>query len=141
MEWGTAMKKIVCVCLLLFLLLSLGACSQSKRDVTIDYGNSEQYTNQEMDRAITVIKDKFLDLKDCVLHSLQYAGDEVCNDNIEYCNSLDQNEDFTECMVFHSSFQSPPNGGGAWEANRTYTWDWYLAKNGNGDWILLTYGY
>ena len=52
------------MCMFAFvLLLSLGACSQSKRDVTIDYGNSEQYTNQEMDRAIAVIKDKFLDLK------------------------------------------------------------------------------
>lgn len=134
------MKKMISVCFMLLLMFSLGSCGKSKADVTIDYGSSELYTEQDMDRAVEVIKDKFAEFDGCVLHSLTYAGDDVSKDQIEYCNSFDQDADFTECMVFHSSFRSPPNGGGAWEADMEYTWDWYLAKGGDGNWILLTYG-
>ena len=64
--------------------------------------------------------------------------------NIEWMNDLrteDNKEAFTQCIAFKSSFRSPKNGGGAWEANEEYTWSWWLARCEGGEWKLMTWGY
>ena len=53
----------------------------------------------------------------------------------------DDPEVFTQCIAFDSSFRSPENGGGAWEANEEYTWSWWLARSEGGKWKLMTRGY
>ena len=53
----------------------------------------------------------------------------------------DNKEAFTQCIAFKSSFRSPKNGGGAWEANEEYTWSWWLARCEGGEWKLMTWGY
>ena len=80
------------------------------------------------------------------MHSLSYMPDEECNnaDNIEWMNDLrteDNKEALTQCIAFKSSFRSPKNGGGAWEANEEYTWSWWLARCESGEWKLMTWGY
>ena len=140
------MRKSMIVYLALVLIIALCSCDRQVSEVSIDYGDSKIYSNQDMDDAISVIKATFAEFDGCTLYSLQYAGDEVCKDNIEYCRSLAEDENIEagnirECIVFNSSFQSPKNGGGAWEADTEYTWTWFLAKGEDGDWVLLTYGY
>lgn len=46
-----------------------------------------------------------------------------------------------KCISFDSSFRSPKNGGGAWNANEEYTWSWWLARSEGGTWKLMTWGY
>ena len=75
------------------------------------------------------------------------TGVQMCirdRDNIEWMNDLrteDNKEAFTQCIAFKSSFRSPKNGGGAWEANEEYTWSWWLARCEGGEWKLMTWGY
>lgn len=126
------------------MILLLAACSNMNgktAEVKIDYGNSLLYTHEEMDSAITEIKEQFSEFEGCELHSLTFAGDEKCASELSYCRSLRETEEITDCIVFHSSFRSPKNGGGSWESNKVYTWSWYLARTESGQWILLTYGY
>ena len=135
------MKKICLIFLLFSLICTLCSCGSQTSDVTIDYGASTRYSHDDIDAAVKVVLDAFSEFDGCTLYSLTYAGDEMGNENIEYCCSLGDNTDYTECIVFNSSFRSPKNGGGAWEANEIYTWSWYLAKETDGEWVLLTYGY
>lgn len=125
----------------LMLLMLLGMCSCASGDVTIDYGESALYSKSDMDAAIKAIRKTFDTFDGCTLYSLSYAGDEAAEKNLSYCQSLSEDRQVTQCMVFDSSFRSPRKGGGAWEADREYTWTWYLARGMTGNWVLLTYGY
>ena len=135
------MKKICLVFLLFTITFTLSACGGNVSDVTVDYKESAKYSHDDIDDAVKVVLDTFSEFDGCTLHSLTYAGDEKSNENIGYCNSLDKNSEYIDCIVFDSNFSSPKNGGGAWEADETYTWSWYLARETNGEWVLLTYGY
>ena len=111
-------------------------------DVKIYYGNSAIYTEKDMNDAIEIIKEKINSWEGCELHSLSYSSDDCNNaDNIAWMNDFDSNEIFTQCIVFESSFRSPKEGGGAWEANEEYTWSWWLARSEGGKWQLMTWGY
>ena len=110
--------------------------------VFIDRGSSELYYQDDMNAAIKIIKDKINSWHGCRLYSLSFKGDEYCSNELDYCNSLNQDgEPFTECIVFNSCFCSPIWGGGGFENNSLYFWDWYLARTENGQWQLLTWGY
>lgn len=133
--------------LCLVLALSLVGCGNSTiSDVKIDYGNSSIYTEEDMNAAIEIIKETFSTFEGCELHSLSYSSDEACNnaDNIAWMNDLEEANDnkevFTQCIAFDSSFRSPKNGGGAWEANEEYIWSWWLARSDGGEWKLMTWG-
>lgn len=135
---------IIC-CILIFLLVELKKGDTSS--VKIDYGISTIYTKRDMNQAIAKIIDKFNSFEGCKLYSLSYISDDKCNnkDNIQWMNDLelanDNKEIFTQCIAFKSSFRSPKNGGGAWNANSEYNWSWWLARSENGEWKLMTFGY
>ena len=142
------MKKIITVTLCIVLVLLFAGCEKNgdTSKVEIDYGASSVYSKEEIDSAIEIIKKQFASFEGCELHSLSYMPDEECNnaDNIEWMNDLrteDNKEAFTQCIAFKSSFRSPKNGGGAWEANEEYTWSWWLARCEGGEWKLMTWGY
>ena len=84
---------------------------------------------------------EFGDFDGCVLRTLEYAGDDVSAGELEYYRGVGR--ELAQCAVFTSSFHSPVNGGGAWEADRAYTgWSWLLVREEEGgDWELLTAGY
>lgn len=117
-----------------------------KPDVTIDYGESELYTKEELDDAIAVIEAEFSTWEGCELHSLTYGGDAACSDeNIEWLNGLEmkeQTEPFTQCILFSSSFHSPVEQRDAWDADTEYEgWQWWLGRSDGGAWELVTCGY
>ena len=131
------MKKIVSVIIALISAFQLMGCgSKTASEVTIDYGHSELYSQEEMDAAIQLI-----------LHKIAYSSDEECNaDNISWMNQLeeanDTKETFTQCIMFTSEFHSPKKGGGAWNPDQEYTgWQWWLARADGGQWKLMTWGY
>lgn len=141
------MKKYITVAFCLAVVIFLVGCGKGDiSNVKIDYGTSSVYSKEEMDSAIEVIKNEFVSFDGCELHSLSYISDEECidTDNIEWMNDLradDDKEVFTQCIAFDSSFHSPENGGGAWEADQEYTqWSWWLARSENGEWKLMTWG-
>lgn len=136
------MKKIFLLLLLLVAaLLLLCSCGGKQEAVSIDYGESELYTTKDMDAAIQVIQETFATFDGCTLHSLTYGGDAACVENLESCQTLSKAGEIEQCIVFNSSFHSPKEGGGAWEADTEYTWTWYLGRETTGRWVLLTYGY
>ncbi|MCR4923359.1 MAG: hypothetical protein K5931_05055 [Lachnospiraceae bacterium] len=117
-------------------------------EVSIDYGDSELYTKEDMDACIKLIEDEFNTWEGCELHSISYSSDDEANteDNIKWMNELNEGsadaEPLTEVMMFTSDFHSPVEGGGAWEPDEEYTdYEWWLARSKGGDWKLMTFGY
>lgn len=136
------MKKGLVFFAAVIMIFGLAACGDSTKDVVIDYGESDIYTESDMDAAIEQIEKEFATWEGCELHSISYTSDE-CNseENIEWMNNIGDTE-FTQCIEFISDFHSPKAGGGAWEADFEYTaWQWWLARTDNGEWNLLTWGY
>ncbi len=141
------MKKLLCAVLSLFLLVTLCSCNVSFKpgnveNAEIDYGISEKYSKDDIDSAIQVVFDEFRTWFGFELYSINYAGDEYCDeDELEYCNSLREGAEFVDCIIFYSSFRTAPNDEG-FEDNEVYSgWSWYLARETNGSWQLLTWGY
>lgn len=106
----------------------------------IDLNGSEVYTNADMEAAAEKIIDEFSTWEGCELHVLSYAGDAISADELEYINSMDKGV-FDECAVFDSAFRSPKTAYGAWEADREYTWSWFLGRAEKGEWQLLSWGW
>ena len=126
----------------------LGAVNST--DVTIDYGKSSTYTEEDLKEAAVQIKCQFASWKGCELHSIRYAGDDSnSDDNLQWMNELGQLEDgqkYVQCVEFLMDFHSPVDDasidGTAWEKDQEYTdWQWWLARTEDGGWDILTNGY
>ena len=115
----------------------------SGADILIDYGSSELYTREDMDEAISLIRETFSGWEGCELHTVRYAGDDCCSrETISWMNSLKPGSGYTQCIEFVSDFHSPLEDVGAWEPDMEYTgWQWWLARTDEGSWELLTWGY
>ena len=113
------MKKLLAVSLTIMILGTLGGCgkqdTQEPPKVEIDYGNSELYTQEDMDAAIQVIEAEFATWEGCELHSLAYGGDAACSDeNIEWLNGLEmkeQTEPLLSASCFPAAFTPPWSSG------------------------------
>ncbi len=117
---------------------------ETEADMDFDLEDSEVFTEEDFDDAVAKIQEEF-DSWDCSDLDLKYMGDE-CNskENLAWMNSLEDDEEFTDCMGFDSSFHSPedPDEPSAWEADSDYEgWSWWLARNKDGEWKLVTWGY
>ncbi len=114
-------------------------------DISIDYGTSAQFTQQDMDSAIETIKHEFATWDGCVLHSLAFYGDAAGSDYLEGYNTWG-NPTYQECIVFDSTFHSPVDAESASEhafnEDWEYTgWQWYLMRDSSSDpWTLITWG-
>ena len=114
------MKKygLFAICMVLIILFA-GCGNQAAPAVTIDYGNSSVYTKEDMDAAIATIQATFDTWEGCELHSLSYSSDGICTseENIAWMNDLEKANDneqvFTQCIMFDSSFHSPKKRAGA----------------------------
>ena len=153
------MKKLICVIMALCMTGALAACGTSGagsspnepstsaevsgKEVKIEYGSSDIYSQKDIDEAIDVIQKEFSTWKGCELHSIRYDTDE-CNSkkNIKWMNSLKKGQNYTECIKFLADFHSPVEGYGAWEPDTEYAdYQWWLARSEGGNWELLTWGF
>ena len=116
----TIVASVVLTIVLIFSVINLWPAS-------IDYGSSEIYSREDMDEAITLIKDQFYSWEGCKLYSIYYTDDSFCQREVDYVNTLaDDGVIYTECIVFRTRFRSPIFGGGA--------------RTDGGEWELLTWG-
>ncbi|MBR5262333.1 MAG: hypothetical protein IKV49_00790 [Clostridia bacterium] len=142
------MKKLLCAALSLFILFGLCSCSLEPGKVEnaeINYGVSEKYTKADMNKAVQVVFDEFKTWFGFELYSISYAGDEACldEDELDYCNSLREGAEFVDCIIFYSSFLTSPDAyNEGFNSNDVYNgWSWHLAREADGEWQLLTWGY
>ena len=123
------MKKVIAVMISLCFVMLYGCSGSGKiSNVSVDYEESEIYSQQDINSAIDVIKKELSSFEGCELYLITYLGDDVCKDNINHCSELQEGADFNECIVFKSSFHSPQKGWGGWEPDSEYGWNWYLAR-------------
>ena len=112
-------------------------------ELTIDYGTSELYTQEDLEEAAIQIKCDFASWKGCELHSLRFAGDDACNkENLDWLNSLDENAGYTQVVEFLGSFHTPAEDSGAWEPDEEYEdYQWWLARSEDSGWEIVSTGY
>ena len=144
-------KRLMVFMLMAVMIFALTACGGNEEQssepetagVTIDYGESELYTQEELEDAVAMINEEFDSWEGCEMHSIAYAGDE-CNtdENIQWLSSLNDDADYDTVCEFICDFHSPVEGGGAWEPDTEYTdYQFWLAKNADGCWDLVSWGY
>ena len=112
-----------------------------------DYGTSELYTKDDMDKAVKLLNTQFFNWKGCEMHSIRYAGDE-CNseENLKWLNDIKEGKEYTECIEFLTDFHSPVKEedleGTAWEPDQEYTdYQWWFARTDGGEWEFVSCGY
>ena len=140
------MKKALILIVMVFITITAASCGKDETDtadkagVTVDYGSSKLYSNEEIDAAIEIVKTEFSSWEGCELHSIKYAGDE-CNseENIKWLNDLSDEGRITSCIELLTDFHSPKEGD-AWEPDKEFTgWKWWLGRLKDGKWVLLTW--
>ena len=112
--------------------------------VTIDYGASESYTEDELKAAVIRIKCQFAFWDGCELHSIRYAGDDaVSAEKLAQLNEKDPDANYTQVAEFLMDFHAgETNGTTTFEPDREYTdYQWYLVKNNDGGWDIVDFGY
>ncbi len=140
-EWKIGIVALLAVMATGTLVLVNVGCA-TQQAVSVNYGTSKVHSKAELAQAVEVLKADFAKLEGCKLYSLTYAGDERSKQELETANQgRAQDELYTDCIVFDSTFRSPVAGGDAWEANTLYYWNWTLAKTKNGVWIVINKGY
>ncbi len=139
---GSFMRKYVVLCLVLLLALSMVGCGKgSVNNVEItDWKPSEIYSDEDIQRAITVVKDYFRSEFDgCTLTSINYPGDNFADEFNEWAEQYETDD----AIVLYSSFDVDASGGdGSLNPNSTYSnWKWVLVRSENGSWEHKTHGY
>ena len=143
------MKKIFMTAIIFCLMIFSSQVQAEESEIKIDYGNSKNFSREDMDFCIEVIKHE-LKRSGCTLHTVRYMGDKFnSHENRKYLNSLAPSRNFkkkfTKCMVFETDYRSPPDDGkiSAWNYDTEYTnyqW-WFGFYKPDKDWKLLTSGY
>ena len=148
------MKKWIAMLLAVLTLFALAACgaepepagSEVKEALVVDYGDSELYTEAELQAAVDVIIAEFDSWESGTLLRLRYDNDEACTaENVAWLNQhekADPAHPFTQCARFYSDFHTSPDAEGAFNQDADYTdWQWFLGRTEGGDWVLVDMGY
>ena len=140
-------------------LLALPSCVEKKHEpapeVAIDLGTSSLYTQEELNAAVLMIREKFASFAGgCELHSIRYAGDNANNEeNLEWLNSLrkvrsnippeDVGKQYVRVAEFLSDVHSPVEEGPyVWEIDMEYKdYQWWLGRLEDGRWEIVSWGY
>jgi len=151
-------KTMLCLISASVMIFVMSACGTKTTgpapEVAIDLGSSSLYTQEELNTAILLIKDKFATFAGCELHSIRYAGDDANNEeNLEWLNSLrevrsnippeDVGKQYVQVAEFLSNFHSPVEEGPyAWELDMEYKdYQWWLGRLEDGRWEIVSWGY
>lgn len=113
-------------------------------EVSIDYGTSEIYTDEELKDAVIQIECKFAFWGDVELKSIRYAGDEAVTDkNLKWMNDLAPDANYTQVVEFKMYFHTPKDVGElTLNADSDYNdYMWWLARTDDGGWEIVTFGY
>lgn len=134
------MKRILAMglSLLMFFMIGCGAVS----DVQTDLGDSKNYSEDELSDAAKMVCKHFRAMYNgCVLLTIDYEGDQISGENLGYCNELEPDKAFVDCVVFTSRFKTSERCDTTLEPDETYEdWHWYLAREEKGKWQLVMEG-
>lgn len=134
------MKKLISVIMLVFLILSLCACSGETDDVTVPFIESKIYSQEDISLAINTITKEFeTGWRGCTLTEIYYAGDDV---SVEY-QDWAKRYNADKVIVLLSSFDTDsPAGNSGLNSDFTYkNWNWILVRTSGGDWKHVDHGY
>ena len=149
------MLYLVSASVMIFVMSACGTKTTGPApEVAIDLGSSSLYTQEELNTAVLLIKDKFATFAGCELHSIRYAGDDAnTEENLEWLNSLrevrsnippeDVGKQYVQVAEFLSNFHSPVEEGPyAWNLDEEYTdYQWWLGRLEDGRWEIVSWGY
>ena len=135
-------RRILQTVYAVFLTLVLVTGIVSMLPPSVDLGESELYSLAERQEAADVIRREFAQWRGNKLYALNYCGDQRCQNDLSYCNTLREEGEppYTECIVFSLVYRSPLFASGGWTENTVYQWSWYLVRTEEGSWKTLTYG-
>ena len=103
--------------------------------VSIDYGTSEGYTQEEIEQAANAVLQQFQNsFSDCRLEKLEFSGDEVSNQKAaQYKHD--------KGIVFYADFQTGNNSDLGLNRNDNYTGYRFFAINDGDGWTVDTAGF
>ena len=137
------MKKNLMFSLLVVIALCFSCVTsfaQEEGGAMIDLGESEIFSQEDLEAAVDVILAEFSGWEGCEMHFLGYGGDARSLAELEYVQEHYE-EGYDEVAVFLSAFRSPKEQYGAWEADTEYTYSWCAARIDKGDWKLINWGW
>lgn len=141
------MKKISIIpVLILSFVLMLSACSNTvnTENMAVNISGSELYSKDDLETAVKVIeKDLAHDRSISSILRIEYCGDTVSQDNIDYCNTLNQGlSKYVDCAVFDVDFKTKSHVDVGFEPNETYKdFGFCLARTDGGNWKIIASGY
>ena len=113
-------------------------------EVSIDYGSSELYTQEELEEAVVQIKCRYAFLGDCELKSIRYAGDEAVNEeNLKKINNISPDNGYTHVAEFLMDFRTPSDVNGmTLNPDQDYNdYQWWLGRTDDSGWEVVSFGY
>ena len=112
--------------------------------VSIDYGTSKLYTEDELKDAVIQIKCQFAFWGNVELKSIRYAGDEKATDEmLSKINEKNSDGKYTQVAEFLMDFHTPTEIGElTLNADSDYNdYQWWLARTADSGWEIVTFGY
>jgi len=135
------MKKLKILLITILTAFILCGCSNDISNMSIDYGESTIYSEQDMDDATKVILDHFKNWSyGYTLYTVSYSGDEFSLKELEYRRK--SNPDIDECIVFYTSFLTPDRNNTGFTPNEVHSmWKYILVRSDNGKWEIVGRGH
>ena len=103
-------------------------------NAVIDYGVSTIHSKEDLEAAVEWIKRELKETtsEEIELVALQYAGDEISEENLAYCQYLsdDDGPETISCAVFWATFEMMDSDDNPVQED----WVWYLVKDESGQW-------
>lgn len=130
MEVKKMKKTFIILCILIVCSL-LYACKSNENsdDIEITYGESEQFSDSEMEDAVDAIKEKFKDFEGCELIKIWYEESKA-NFEIERYLTRENSMKRENIIIFYSDFKVDSTGRNpVLNPDSTYTdWMWVLTR-------------
>ena len=133
------MKKLLCLVCLFSLLLG-GCAGGNASQVQLTIGESQCYTESEIEAAMEVAMNHFRkEFDGCTMTKMEYNEAQTRGAAAEWA----QHYGADEGIVLYSSFDVDASGGdGSFSPNSTYSnWQWVLTRDEGENWVLRTWGY
>ncbi len=133
---------------MMFIMASLTACGSSEPPVelldepVIEYGESEYYSQEDMDACIAAIKETMGGwATQCNIQAIRFSGDDMSLRGLYYCNSMTEDTvKYSGGMMFYVDFVTPQDAKG-FDKNTLYeNWEWYIVKDEDGTWKFFNNG-
>lgn len=138
-------KKIFIVLCMLIMCSLLYACKSNENsdDVEITYGESELFSDSEMENAVDAIKEKFKDFEGCELIKIWY-DESKANLEVERYLTNENSMKKENIIIFYSDFKVDSTGKNpVLNPDSTYTdWMWILTREDiTKEWTVKDWGY